>query len=634
MAACRGAAASSSKMQVIIPASCCCCNNNSSSLRGDGGRGRRGLGFTTNAQYMNLNGTLAEEQKLMQSIISCCCCCCCCRYSKFSSVAAGISRNLQFLCSCKSAVPRRRLIRHLDFMPRDQKIYRIGDQIDSFAAGTVMKAGLLQDQAFGLGNIARGSELLDRFSQADGGAVRQLPVIKGSAGSINLRPLVAAMATSLRDQKNIDHDLVQTPESVQSEISHGSTTPEQEMMMRATSMQQPQQKVAVNGTAPSTSTSLLIRHPAAGLQQLIDHSASEEGSARLIDDGILYRQNFVIRSYEVDANRTATLETLTNLFQEAALNHVWLSGIGSDGFGTTIQMKLHDLIWVVNRLHVEVDRYPKWGDVVEIESWVGAAGKNGMRRDWIVRDFNNRQVLARSTSTWVMMNQTTRKLSKMPEQVRAEVSPYYLNSKFAIPQQQLLSIPKLDDSADHIRSGLTPRRSDLDMNQHVNNVKYINWMMESVPASLVETHEVSSITMQYRRECGPSDVLQSLTSPADEHQLPEVLRPFEDHPSRTQASDLSNCNSDLNSSSSSSNSSATIDNQYSEVIGDDDGSEWQFSSVERTLLTAFSSNPSWLNYEPFHFAHLLRTQRGAAEIVRGKTIWKLKKSSHIQANEL
>jgi hypothetical protein len=52
------------------------------------------------------------------------------------------------------------------------------------------------------------------------------------------------------------------------------------------------------------------------------------------------------------------------------------------------------------------------------------------------------------------------------------------------------------------------------------------------------------------------------------------------------------------------------------------------------LLTAFSSNPSWLNYEPFHFAHLLRTQRGAAEIVRGKTIWKLKKSSHIQANEL
>ncbi len=155
---------------------------------------------------------------------------------------------------------------------------------------------------------------------------------------------------------------------------------------------------------------------------------------------------------------------------------------------------------------------------------------------------------------------------------------------------------------------------------------------QSVPASLVETHEVSSITMQYRRECGPSDVLQSLTSPADQHELPEVLRPFEDHTSGTQASDLNNCNSDLNSSSSS--SSATIDNQCSEVIGDDDGSEWQFSSVERTLLTAFSSNPSWLNYEPFHFAHLLRTQRGAAEIVRGKTIWKLKKSSHIQANEL
>ena len=27
-------------------------------------------------------------------------------------------------------------------------------------------------------------------------------------------------------------------------------------------------------------------------------------------------------------------------------------------------------------------------------------------------------------------------------------------------------------------SWLQPRRTDLDMNQHVNNVKYINWMME------------------------------------------------------------------------------------------------------------------------------------------------------------
>jgi hypothetical protein len=36
---------------------------------------------------------------------------------------------------------------------------------------------------------------------------------------------------------------------------------------------------------------------------------------RLVEKGCLYRQTFVIRSYEVGVNRTASIETLMNLFQ-------------------------------------------------------------------------------------------------------------------------------------------------------------------------------------------------------------------------------------------------------------------------------------------------------------------------------
>lgn len=37
------------------------------------------------------------------------------------------------------------------------------------------------------------------------------------------------------------------------------------------------------------------------------------------------------------------------------------------------------------------------GDVVEIDTWVDAAGKNGMRRDWIIRDYNTREIITRAT---------------------------------------------------------------------------------------------------------------------------------------------------------------------------------------------------------------------------------------------
>jgi hypothetical protein len=46
--------------------------------------------------------------------------------------------------------------------------------------------------------------------------------------------------------------------------------------------------------------------------------------------------------------------------QETALNHVGLSKFVGDGMGTTHAMMRHRLIWVVTRMHVEVDRYPVW----------------------------------------------------------------------------------------------------------------------------------------------------------------------------------------------------------------------------------------------------------------------------------
>ncbi|CAK9868490.1 unnamed protein product, partial [Sphagnum jensenii] len=233
---------------------------------------------------------------------------------------------------------------------------------------------------------------------------------------------------------------------------------------------------------------------------------------RLVEARLVYRQTFVIRSYEVGADKTASIETLMNHFQETALNHVWMAGLAGDGFGATHSMICHNLIWVVSRMQVQVEQYPAWGDVVEMDTWVAGSGKNGMRRDWLVRDYKTGQILARATSTWVMMNKKTRRFSKMPDEVRGEISPHFLE-RSAIDNKDLVTqkIKKLgDDSAQLVCSGLTPRRNDLDMNQHVNNVKYIGWMMESTPNAIQESHELETLVLEYRRECGQSEVVQSL----------------------------------------------------------------------------------------------------------------------------
>lgn len=233
---------------------------------------------------------------------------------------------------------------------------------------------------------------------------------------------------------------------------------------------------------------------------------------------LLYRQKFVIRSYEVGADKATSITTMLSFFQEVSVCHVHLMGITGDGLGATKAMNHLGLIWVVAKTHVEVEEFPKWPSMIEIDSWIARAGKNGVRRDWIVRHCETNDVLVRATSTYCMMDATTRRVCKMPDAAQAELSPFFWDGRCVFKQTErdsLLSnrIIKLDhQSAQYVSPPLQSCRADLDVNQHVSNLKYISWTLQSVPEEHLETHNLTSITLEYRRECQSNTIVESLTS--------------------------------------------------------------------------------------------------------------------------
>ncbi|KAH0469937.1 hypothetical protein IEQ34_001495 [Dendrobium chrysotoxum] len=244
---------------------------------------------------------------------------------------------------------------------------------------------------------------------------------------------------------------------------------------------------------------------------------------RLEEDGLSYKENFIVRCYEVGINKTATVETIANLLQEVGCNHAQSVGFSTDGFATTTTMRELRLIWVTSRMHIEIYKYPAWGDVVEIETWCQGEGRIGTRRDWILKDLATGLVIGRATSKWVMMNQDTRKLQRVSDEVKEEYLVFCPQTpRLAFPEEEndsLKKITKLKDPADYSRLGLVPRRADFDMNQHVNNVTYIGWVLESMPQEIIDTHELQTITLDYRRECQHDDMVDSLTSSESEEIL-------------------------------------------------------------------------------------------------------------------
>ncbi|KAI3803270.1 hypothetical protein L1987_31420 [Smallanthus sonchifolius] len=227
------------------------------------------------------------------------------------------------------------------------------------------------------------------------------------------------------------------------------------------------------------------------------------GLGRMLTDGFVFRQNFHIRSYEVGSDQTVTTETLVNLLQETSINHLKAIGVWGGGLGLTREMCKKNLIWVMAKLQVVVDRYPIWDDVIQIDTWKGAYGKIGMCSNWTFCDGKTGEILLRASCVWLMMNEETRRLSKYPNEVRNELDKHFTNSTSPTVKEDTVKWSS--------RDGSIPRWSDLDINQHVNNAKYIGWILESVPYLIVENYELVSMTLEYRRECTKENVLQSHT---------------------------------------------------------------------------------------------------------------------------
>ncbi|XP_022156309.1 palmitoyl-acyl carrier protein thioesterase, chloroplastic-like [Momordica charantia] len=68
-----------------------------------------------------------------------------------------------------------------------------------------------------------------------------------------------------------------------------------------------------------------------------------------------------------------------------------------------------------------------------------------------------------------------------------------------------------------ITNKLQTRLSDLDMNKHINNAAYVNFIIETAPKWLLESHYVSGITLKYLKECGRDEELQCLCAPSKDN---------------------------------------------------------------------------------------------------------------------
>ncbi|MGK7370702.1 MAG: acyl-[acyl-carrier-protein] thioesterase [Candidatus Halalkalibacterium sp. M3_1C_030] len=211
-----------------------------------------------------------------------------------------------------------------------------------------------------------------------------------------------------------------------------------------------------------------------------------------MEDLNTYQESYTIRSSEVSTNGKAKLQSICDLLQETAGNHALKLNFDIS------QLKDKNLTWMLHRLHVRMDKFPEWRDEITVQTWPSSGDTLRAFRDFIILDSEGNKI-GKCLSYWLMINIETRKPVRMPDEV-LQMAPS--------DTEHVLEVKKNRIDFDQEVSGskaFRVRRSDLDMNKHVNNVKYIEWALEALPS----VTEISEMNIEFLAECTEGEEILS-----------------------------------------------------------------------------------------------------------------------------
>ncbi len=222
----------------------------------------------------------------------------------------------------------------------------------------------------------------------------------------------------------------------------------------------------------------------------------------VLNSGILenyFDRQFELRYFEMNKFGETSPTTILTLLEEAAADHCY-----------SIEHSLYDLIdknvgWVLLSGVMQMDRYPSYKEKITIRTWLSSYSSiRGIRENIIYDEQNN--IIGKSRGLWVFFDIERRRPIQIFDEIKEKWSFY---SKESISQDITKKIPAIDTASSLKKFKVN--RYDTDMNNHVSNIRYLQWLMETIPEEIADNYYLHSIDGRFIAEAQYGDTVVSLT---------------------------------------------------------------------------------------------------------------------------
>jgi len=215
-----------------------------------------------------------------------------------------------------------------------------------------------------------------------------------------------------------------------------------------------------------------------------------------------FDKKFELRYFEMNKFGEASPTTILTLLEETAADHCY-----------SIDHSLYDLIdqnigWVLVSGVMNMERYPTYKEKITIRTWLSEYSTVRGTRENIIYDEQD-NIIGTAKGLWVFFDIKRRRPIRIFDKIKDSWS---FSNKESVKYNVAEKIAAIE-SAKYTKDFMV-NQFDVDMNEHVSNLRYLQWSLESVPDEVIENYYLHSLEGRFIGEAHYGDTIRSMTENA------------------------------------------------------------------------------------------------------------------------
>lgn len=196
----------------------------------------------------------------------------------------------------------------------------------------------------------------------------------------------------------------------------------------------------------------------------------------------------------VNQNRLLTLRGIILLLEDLACRH-------SDmvGFGINDTLKTN-LSWVLLNWKIKILKEANYGSTVTVKTWSRDTNKLYTYRDFEIYDEKN-NLICIASSKWVLLSTKTGHITQITDEIRNAYNP---ENKTVFEEPEISKL--IEPSNANETFSFRVNRRDIDINNHMNNLYYLDYALEALPED-VYLKKFKNVEITYKNSSKLGDIV-------------------------------------------------------------------------------------------------------------------------------